>query len=94
MAVFDSFLTDKYLSHLYAFPAQPQLTMTTNNPSLLYFLDSVPSPITVLLVDLAPVIRLLRRSIEIVSWKSHWSESWLAIAAWWYLCLTAYPTFR
>ncbi|GJJ08777.1 hypothetical protein Clacol_002996 [Clathrus columnatus] len=85
---------NRYISHLHTFPAQPQLTMTTNNPDLLYFLDTVPSPITVLLVNLAPVIRVLRRFAEIASWKSHWSESWLAIAIWWYFCLTIHATLR
>ncbi|KAF8513115.1 integral peroxisomal membrane peroxin-domain-containing protein [Hysterangium stoloniferum] len=68
--------------------------MSTNTPNLLHFLDSVPPPVTLLLVELAPTIRLLRRGAEVLSWNSHWSEAWLVLAAWWGLCLTTYTFTR
>jgi len=51
------------------------------------FVSSVPSPLTITLVRLSPNITWTRRTIEILSWKSSWEESWLLIAAWWALCL-------
>ncbi|KZT20108.1 hypothetical protein NEOLEDRAFT_1022940, partial [Neolentinus lepideus HHB14362 ss-1] len=58
------------------------------------FLSTVPIPLTTVLVALSPYIKWFRRTLEIVSWKSRWDESWLALAAWWMLCLGASTTLR
>ncbi|ETW80460.1 hypothetical protein HETIRDRAFT_33336 [Heterobasidion irregulare TC 32-1] len=58
-------------------------------PTLLEFVNIVPSPLTTLLVGLGPSASGARRIIEVISWKSSWEESWLAIAAWWSVCLFA-----
>lgn len=51
------------------------------------FVSSVPPPLTTTLVRLSPYITWIRRTIEIISWRSSWEESWLLVAAWWALCL-------
>ncbi|THH12497.1 hypothetical protein EW146_g7638 [Bondarzewia mesenterica] len=74
---------------------QPQLpaqsptptTALAGVPTLLEFVNTVPSPLTTLLVGLAPSASLFRRAVEVLSWKSSWEESWLAIAVWWGVCL-------
>ncbi|KAF8585915.1 hypothetical protein K439DRAFT_1409374 [Ramaria rubella] len=63
-------------------------------PSLIQFLESVPPPVTQLLVELAPVISHLRWAAEVVSWRSHWTESWLVVAGWWILCLGTNAALR
>ncbi|KAH7913175.1 integral peroxisomal membrane peroxin-domain-containing protein [Hygrophoropsis aurantiaca] len=62
--------------------------------TLLEFVNTVPPALTSELVALAPYIRLTRRCAEILSWKSHWEEHWLALAAWWAFCLLSEPTLR
>jgi hypothetical protein len=93
MAVFDSVLTDSYISTLITasslhFASRPMATGSSTN--LQQFLESVPSPITLLLVELSPALHALRRAAEIFSWKAHWSESWLMLTAWWAACLLTY----
>jgi len=51
------------------------------------FVSSVPPPLTITLVRLSTNITWVRRTFEIISWKSPWEESWLLVAAWWALCL-------
>ncbi|KIJ49519.1 hypothetical protein M422DRAFT_161366 [Sphaerobolus stellatus SS14] len=65
-----------------------------NSPNLLQFLESVPPPITLLLVELSTPISYVRHTLEFVSWKSHWTESWLALAGWWALCLVTHTFMR
>ncbi|KAH7923927.1 hypothetical protein BV22DRAFT_1105784 [Leucogyrophana mollusca] len=69
-------------------------TLSSAPPTLLEFVSTVPPPLTSELVALAPYIRLVRRGAEILSWKSHWEEHWLALAAWWAFCLLSEPTLR
>lgn len=56
-------------------------------PPLQQFLNTIPSPLTTALISLGPYISRIRHVSEIVSWKSSWEESWLAIALWWAACL-------
>jgi len=53
-----------------------------------------PPPITRLLIELAPYISSIRHLLEISSWKSRTPESWIALVAWWTLCLTAEKSLR
>lgn len=104
MAVFDSTLSDPYISNLLSTSStfrkhrspshtmsNPKTTTTVpdhgQGPNLIQFLESVPPPVTLLLVELAPVISWLRWAAEVVSWKSHWTDPWLTLAIWWILCL-------
>lgn len=58
-------------------------------------LDSIPTPIVRLLVILAKPIYFLRKTIEIVSWKSTSSvDSWLAVGCWWAICFAGRATWR
>ncbi|KIM74376.1 hypothetical protein PILCRDRAFT_828354 [Piloderma croceum F 1598] len=63
-------------------------------PTLIDFMYSVPSPVTKTLIDFSPYISFIRRTLEITSWRSHWTESWLALAAWWAVCAFAYPGLK
>ncbi|KAI4526050.1 hypothetical protein K525DRAFT_260164 [Schizophyllum commune Loenen D] len=65
-----------------------------NAPALLDFLSSVPWPLTSVLVGLSPIIGRIRGAVEITSWRTSWYDSWLAVAAWWALCLFADATLR
>lgn len=58
------------------------------------FLTALPSPLTVSLVSLAPQIRFVRWTLELVSWKGTWDESWLLLAVWWVLCLGSEAILR
>ncbi|KIP08297.1 hypothetical protein PHLGIDRAFT_29638 [Phlebiopsis gigantea 11061_1 CR5-6] len=58
------------------------------------FLTTLPSPLTVALISLAPQIRFVRWVLELVSWKGNWNESWLLLAGWWGLCLGAEAAVR
>ena len=58
-------------------------------PVLVDFLNSVPTPLTAVLVGLAPYISRIRYAAETISWKSSWVDSWLALAGWWAVCLLA-----
>lgn len=69
----------------------PPVISCNNPPVLLDFVSNVPAPVTRLLVEQAGTIRVMRRAAEIASWKSSKSsESWLLLAAWWFICGSAY----
>ena len=104
MAVFDSTLSDPYISNLLSSSSEfrkqqsPSYSMSSfktsttgsgQGPNLIQFLESVPPPVTLLLVELAPVISWVRWAAEVASWKSHWTDPWLTLAVWWALCLGA-----
>ena len=66
-----------------------------DHPPLADFLSSVPSPLTFALVQLAPAISVLRNAIQISTWSAtSWHHSWLALAAWWAVCLLVDRTLR
>jgi len=73
-------------------PAQE--STTDSCPTLIDFMYSVPSPVTTTLIHFSPYISFIRRTLEITSWRSHWTESWLALAAWWTVCAFAYPGLK
>ncbi|KAI0766855.1 integral peroxisomal membrane peroxin-domain-containing protein [Trametes elegans] len=54
---------------------------------LVDFLNTLPSPLTITLVGLAPAIARLRYFVQLISWKTSWEDSWLALALWWAVCL-------
>jgi hypothetical protein len=56
-------------------------------PVLIDFVNSVPHPLTVVLVQLAPHISTIRHIAEIISWRESWYDSWLVLASWWAVCL-------
>ncbi|KAL0580342.1 hypothetical protein V5O48_001679 [Marasmius crinis-equi] len=58
------------------------------------FLNSVPYPLTAVLIRLAPCLSAIRHATEIFSWSTSWYESFLAIAAWWGICLFMDVTVR
>ena len=58
------------------------------------FLTTLPSPLTISLVALSPQIHFVRWSLEVLSWKGSWDESWLLLAAWWGVCLGAKALVR
>lgn len=59
------------------------------------FISSVPPVVTRLLVELAPFLSRLRWVLQIVSWRSgNHSDSWLALAAFWSVCLWLHFTVR
>jgi hypothetical protein len=70
--------------------------------SLHELLHTVPAPLVGVLVGLGPYIARVRRALEILSWRpstshpriSAWPDGWLAVAAWWALCLFAAPALR
>ncbi|KAL6308169.1 integral peroxisomal membrane peroxin-domain-containing protein [Sparassis latifolia] len=63
-------------------------------PPLTEFLNTLPSPLTVVLVGLAPSISRVLRFAQILSWKSSWEESWLALAVLWFVCLLSQAVLR
>jgi hypothetical protein len=81
----------KVIVPVYATPRMPTVAPTT----LLTYTHSTPAPVTSELAFLAPHLSFLRRTLEIVSWRSasHW-ESWLVLGAWWAVSLGGYPAFR
>ncbi|KAF5389473.1 hypothetical protein D9757_004294 [Collybiopsis confluens] len=67
-------------------------TATTN---LSEFISSVPFTLTVALVQLGPLFALAKDAVEIITWsRAAWYDSWLALAAWWAICLSAYSILR
>ncbi|KAI6000718.1 integral peroxisomal membrane peroxin-domain-containing protein [Pisolithus albus] len=76
-------------------PATPVMPPSPNPPpTLLEFVTSTPPSLTYELVALAPYIQVIRHLLEIVSWESSWEESWLALGAWWALCLFSEATLK
>ncbi|KZT04622.1 uncharacterized protein LAESUDRAFT_727795 [Laetiporus sulphureus 93-53] len=69
-------------------------TENSSQPSLVEFLNTLPSPLITALVGLAPYIARIRRLALVLSWKSSWEDSWIAIAALWAICLLAEPGLR
>ena len=51
------------------------------------FLTTLPSPLTISLVTLAPYIHFVRWFLDVVSWKGSWDEGWLLLFGWWAVCL-------
>ncbi|KAG5653631.1 hypothetical protein H0H81_011857 [Sphagnurus paluster] len=51
------------------------------------FLKSIPPPLTVALVQLAPILAAARHGLQLLSWRRSWYDATLAVAAWWALCL-------
>lgn len=68
-------------------PAPPPPTGTQ-------FLPSLPAPLTIALVALAPQIHFVRWILEAGSWRADWEDSWLLLAAWWGMCLAVRAVFR
>lgn len=66
-----------------------KVTETTTQPQLIEFVNSLPPPLTTALVGLAPTIARIRRLAQVLSWRSSWEESCLALAVWWAVCLLA-----
>ncbi|KAG9006002.1 hypothetical protein FRB93_009103 [Tulasnella sp. JGI-2019a] len=63
--------------------------------SLYTFVTNTPPPVVRLLVELAPLVSLARWIAQVCSWKStHVAESWLALFAWWALCLSSEVAFK
>ncbi|KAF9264236.1 hypothetical protein L218DRAFT_863273 [Marasmius fiardii PR-910] len=58
------------------------------------FLNSVPYPLTAVLIRLAPSLSVVRYGAEVFSWSTSWYDSFLAIAAWWGICLFLDTTVR
>src|SRR6266508_4560840 len=63
-------------------------SMPSDNIHPIDFLNSVPPPLTVALLKLAPCISFIRNVIQICAWSTPTRyHSWLALAAWWATCL-------
>ncbi|KAH9858580.1 integral peroxisomal membrane peroxin-domain-containing protein [Lenzites betulinus] len=60
---------------------------TVHGSPLVEFLNTLPSPLATTLIGLAPVIARTRHALQVVSWKTSWEDSWLALATWWLICL-------
>lgn len=59
------------------------------------FISSVPPIVTCLLVELAPFLSRLRWALQVVSWRTgSYPDSWLALAAFWAICLWLSFTVR
>ena len=84
-----SSLAGSFQSHPTSDPATPSndLASLAGVPTLIDFVNTVPSPLTVPLVSLAPAISCIRRTAEILSWKSSREDCWLLLVGWWCLCL-------
>ncbi|KAF8335838.1 uncharacterized protein EI90DRAFT_3287746 [Cantharellus anzutake] len=103
MAAFDLPINDIYLSASHKnsleMPSPSGISSTLVPPSppqpfdpdgLIDFLGTVPPIVTKLLVELSPTLSLLRRTAQILSWRSgKQSESWLCLAMYWAICLGA-----
>ncbi|OCH91796.1 hypothetical protein OBBRIDRAFT_704697, partial [Obba rivulosa] len=63
-------------------------------PTLVEFLNTLPSPLTTALVGLAPYIARIRHWAQVLSWRSSWEDSWIALGALWAVCLLAEFGFR
>lgn len=59
------------------------------------FVSNVPPIVTRLLVETAPFLTRLRWALQVISWKSgSYSESWLALAGLWAVCVWLHFTVR
>ena len=99
MAAFDLPINDVYLSASHRNSLEmPPPTKTSSIPQpppqpfdpdgLVDFLGTVPPVVTKLLVELSPALSVLRRIVQILSWKSgRMSESWLFLVVYWVVCL-------
>lgn len=72
----------------------PSDSPPTAASSLVDFVNTVPAPIVSVLVGLSKPASTLRRALEVASWRAPWADSWLALAAWWAVCLLAGPSLR
>ncbi|KAH9894896.1 integral peroxisomal membrane peroxin-domain-containing protein [Cubamyces lactineus] len=54
---------------------------------LVEFLNALPSPLTTILVGLAPSIARTRYLVQLLCWKAPWEDSCLVLALWWAVCL-------
>lgn len=63
-------------------------------PALIDFVNTVPHPLTVVLVQFSPHISSIRRIVETISWRRSWYDGWLALASWWAICLLAEIALR
>ncbi|KAI0031145.1 integral peroxisomal membrane peroxin-domain-containing protein, partial [Vararia minispora EC-137] len=61
---------------------------------LFEFVHTVPAPLTAVLVGLGPCFATTRRILQIFSWRSRWEDGWLALAAWWGVCLSIGASLR
>ncbi|GJE96712.1 integral peroxisomal membrane peroxin-domain-containing protein [Phanerochaete sordida] len=77
------------MSKLVQEPPRPPVSGTITQ-----FLTTLPSPLTISLVSLAPQIRFVRWVLETLNWKGSWDESWLLLAAWWGVCLGSEAVLR
>ncbi|KAG8907447.1 hypothetical protein FRB99_004242 [Tulasnella sp. 403] len=68
----------------------PDSPTTPQQVSLYQFVSNTPAPVVRLLVELSPLISYVRWLAETLSWTNgNTAESWLVVAVWWALCLTA-----
>lgn len=63
-------------------------------PALGQFVDSVPHPLTLSLLNLAPLLSIAAHITRLATWQLDSYSSWLTLAAWWLFCLAAPPLFR
>ncbi|KAI0656681.1 integral peroxisomal membrane peroxin-domain-containing protein [Cubamyces menziesii] len=54
---------------------------------LVEFLNALPSPLTTILVGLAPSIARARYLTQLLFWKAPWEDCCLVLALWWTVCL-------
>ncbi|KAF9007983.1 integral peroxisomal membrane peroxin-domain-containing protein [Cyathus striatus] len=57
-------------------------------------IESVPPQLTLALVQLAPSLSSLKQLAQLASWTGSWYDSFLCLAAWWFVCLSLYPLLR
>lgn len=74
--------------------AMSKVTDNAPPPTLVEFLNTLPSPLTTALVGLAPYIARIRHWAQVVSWRSSWEDSWLALGLLWAVCLLAEFSLR
>lgn len=66
-----------------------KLVETSAPLPLVEFLSTLPSPLVTALVGLAPHIVRVRRVAQVLSWKTTWEDSWIALGILWGVCLFA-----
>ncbi|KZS98406.1 hypothetical protein SISNIDRAFT_435493 [Sistotremastrum niveocremeum HHB9708] len=65
--------------------------MSSNEPDLLEFVESIPPSLTVILVELAPLLSWLSWAVNVFRWQASLADSWLMVAIWWALCIIVAP---